>query len=74
MNFEHEVIFCIVNAGFADAVMDAAKEFADHLNEKCIDSSAQIYKVNCPPAVLLKPPVISSCKVIDYIVEQIESV
>ena len=27
MNFEHEVIFCIVNAGFADAVMDAAKEF-----------------------------------------------
>ena len=27
MNFEHEVIFCIVNAGFADAVMDAAKDF-----------------------------------------------
>ena len=24
---EHEVIFCIVNAGFSDAVMDAAKEF-----------------------------------------------
>lgn len=27
MNYPHEVIFCIVNAGFADAVMDAAKEF-----------------------------------------------
>jgi hypothetical protein len=27
MNFEHEVIFCIVNAGYADAVMDAAKEY-----------------------------------------------
>ena len=27
MSFEHEVIFCIVNAGFADAVMDAAKEY-----------------------------------------------
>ncbi len=27
MNFEHEVIFCIVNAGFSDTVMDAAKEF-----------------------------------------------
>jgi len=27
VNFEHEVIFCIVNAGFADAVMDAAKEY-----------------------------------------------
>ena len=25
--FNHEVIFCIVNAGFSDAVMDAAKEF-----------------------------------------------
>ena len=27
MNFEHEVIFCIVNAGFTDTVMDAAKEY-----------------------------------------------
>ena len=25
--FAHEVIFCIVNAGFSDAVMDAACEF-----------------------------------------------
>lgn len=24
--FNHEVIFCIVNAGFSEAVMDAAKE------------------------------------------------
>ena len=27
MNYRHEVIFCIVNAGFSDAVMDAAREF-----------------------------------------------
>ncbi len=27
MTYNHEVIICIVNAGFADAVMDAAKEF-----------------------------------------------
>ena len=27
MEYKHEVIFCIVNAGFADAVMDAAKEY-----------------------------------------------
>ena len=27
MEFKHEVILCIVNAGFSDAVMDAAKEF-----------------------------------------------
>ena len=26
-NYNHEVIFCIVNAGFSDAVMDAAKAF-----------------------------------------------
>ena len=27
MKFEHEVIFCVVNAGFSESVMDAAKEF-----------------------------------------------
>lgn len=27
MKFKHEVIFCIVNAGFSDSVMDAAKQF-----------------------------------------------
>ena len=27
MKYQHEVIFCIVNAGFSDAVMDAAREF-----------------------------------------------
>lgn len=27
MTFEHEMIVCIVNAGFSEAVMDAAKEF-----------------------------------------------
>ena len=27
MKNKHEVIFCIVNAGFTDAVMDAAKKF-----------------------------------------------
>ena len=26
-NFSHEVIYCIVNAGYADEVMDAAREF-----------------------------------------------
>lgn len=27
MEYAHEIIVCIVNAGFSDAVMDAAKEF-----------------------------------------------
>ncbi len=26
MKFEHEVIFCIVNSGYSDVVMDAARE------------------------------------------------
>lgn len=26
MKFEHEVIFCIVNSGYSEAVMDAARE------------------------------------------------
>ncbi len=27
MKFTHEVIFCIVNTGFSDSVMEAAREF-----------------------------------------------
>ena len=27
MKFNHEMIICVVNAGFSDAVMEAAKEF-----------------------------------------------
>ena len=27
MNYKHEVIFCIVNEGFSDSVMSAAREF-----------------------------------------------
>lgn len=27
MKYPHEVIFCIVNEGFSDAVMDAARQF-----------------------------------------------
>ena len=53
------------------SVEDAA-EFAKKLNARCIDASAQIYKQNCPPAVLLKPPVISSAAVIDFIADTIE--
>ena len=27
MEYKHEVIFCVVNAGFSETVMDAAREF-----------------------------------------------
>ncbi|MCL2816202.1 MAG: aminotransferase class III-fold pyridoxal phosphate-dependent enzyme [Oscillospiraceae bacterium] len=53
------------------SVKEAAK-FAKKLNARYIDASAQIYKQNCPPAVLLKPPVISSEAVMDFIADTIE--
>lgn len=45
--------------------LDEAKAFAGALNARCVDASAQIYKRNCPPAVLLKPPIIASREVLD---------
>lgn len=51
--------------------IDVAAEFAKNLNSKCIDSSVQIYKRNAPPAVLMKPPVIASPAVLDYIADSI---
>ena len=44
-----------------------AARFASLVNEECIDTSAQLYKANCPPAVLLKPPVIASEKMLDFL-------
>ena len=37
-----------------------AAEFTDALHKACVDASAQLYKVNCVPAVLFKPPVDST--------------
>lgn len=51
--------------------VEQAAAFADKLKIACIDASAQTYKANCPPAVLLKPPVISSPAVVDYIINKI---
>ena len=42
--------------------------------ERCIDASAQIYKANCGPAMLMKPPVIASEATIDYILDVFESI
>ena len=51
-----------------------AADFAKKLNARCIDASAQLYKKNCPPAVLLKPPVIASEAVLDFIADNIERI
>ena len=36
-------------------------------NEHCIDVSAQTYKADCPPAALMKPPLITSMKAVGII-------
>ena len=53
--------------------VDDAAAFADKMKAACIDASAQIYKANCLPAVLMKPPIIASEATVDYIVDTIDA-
>ena len=57
---------------FADVAR--AADFAKEMKKHYIDASAQTYKPHCPPALLLKPPVISTEATIDYILEVIEKI
>jgi len=47
-------------------------EFASFLNNRCIDISAHTYKPNCPPSALTKIPLISTYKMVDYILSNME--
>ncbi len=55
MNFDNEVIFCIVNAGFSDTVMDAAKEFGArggtviHARGTANSEAEKLYKITVQP-------------------------
>ena len=55
MKYNHEVIFCIVNAGFSDAVMDAAKEFGArggtviHARGTANSEAEKLYKITVQP-------------------------
>ena len=51
--------------------VEKAADFAKKLNARAVDASAQLYKADCPPAVLLKPPVISSEKALSYLADLI---
>lgn len=51
--------------------VDIAAKFAEIMNSRCIDVSAQTYKANCPPAVLMKLPLITSEKAMDYLIAKI---
>lgn len=55
MEFEHEAIFCIVNAGFSDAVMDAAKELGArggtviHARGTANSDAEKLYQITIQP-------------------------
>lgn len=54
--------------------VDMAASFAKIMNNRCIDVSAQTYKANCPPAALMKLPLITSKKAMDYLIAKISEV
>lgn len=62
--------FC---AGLRFADVDTAAKFAHILNDMCVDISAQLYKRNCPPVVLVKPPLIADRCAIDFLCDKISS-
>ena len=53
--------------------VDEAAQFAGKMKEACIDSSVMLYKANCVPALLLKPPFIASEATVDYILNVIDT-
>ena len=52
--------------------VEKAAQFTKIMNDMCVDISAQLYKPDCPPAVLLKPPAITDDKVIEVLINKIE--
>ena len=47
--------------------------FVGKMNDRCFDISAQVYKAFCPPAALLKLPLIATNKLIDCLMNQMEA-
>lgn len=53
--YKHEVIFCIVNAGFSEAVMDAARQFGAsggtvlHARGTANPEAEKLYKITVQP-------------------------
>lgn len=50
--------------------VDETVEFVTKMNNMCVDVSAQTYKANCPPAALLKPPIITTPELVDIIIDK----
>jgi acetylornithine/succinyldiaminopimelate/putrescine aminotransferase len=52
--------------------VETAVRFTKIMNSFCIDVSAQTYKANCPPAALLKLPLIASERAMDFVIAKTE--
>ena len=50
-----------------------AESFARNLNQQGIDISVQTYKADCPPAALTKIPLISSWKMVDFLLHSMRN-
>ncbi len=51
--------------------VETAAQFTKLINDECVDISAQLYKADCPPGALIKPPLIADEVVIDVMLEKI---
>ena len=60
-------------AGICFAAVEPAKAFAAALNDLGIDISVQTYKTTCPPAALIKPPLIAGYEVIDLLRDRMQA-
>jgi hypothetical protein len=51
---------------------ESCTKFVKFLLDECIDVSAQTYKAQCPPAALTKIPLVSSFKMVDFLIGKFE--
>ena len=75
---KYSVVKKIEGKGYLTSIIfdnvDDAILFAKNISNKCIDVSVQTYKKHCPPAVLIKLPLIVMKEQIDYIIDVFEKV
>jgi 4-aminobutyrate aminotransferase-like enzyme len=52
--------------------LEEAADAAKAISAECVDTSAQLYKANCPPVILFKPPLTASKAVLSYIADTVD--
>lgn len=72
------IVKCAEGLGFLAALvfhdLETATCFAHKVNEKYIDVSAQTYKKNCPAAVLIKLPLVTSEAGIEFVIDTFDEI